>query len=264
MKHMVWWRWLAGTFVIISIWFYGAALVAPLAEWLFGGVQPWQALLRDLLPFLPFFVATPVVWRLLTGTPVSRLITARGRIDVGRLGYGFLLWFLLTAVTTGVDIVAHPSGYRFTFDVGRFVPFAMVAVLLLPAQTWAEEFFFRAWIIRWAASLPPIVRSVLSGVIFALPHLGNPEAVGHEWTGFAAWFLLGFGWAYASVRDGGIEVAMGAHLANNAFALLFVGYDGASLPTSAILTASGADIDGTLLILIFMVPLFLLGTSKRA
>lgn len=264
MKAMPWWRWLAATFIIVSIWFYGASLITMATRPVLSAQVPWQSLLADLLTFVPFTVATPLVWRYVTGTPVARLVDERGHVDRGRIALGFVAWFALTAVSTGIDALVHPAQYRYSFNAAVFVPFVLVTLLLLPAQTSAEEFFFRGWILRWAASLPPAARVTLSGLVFALPHLANPEAQGHEWTAFLAWFLLGGGWALASVRDRGIELALGAHLANNLFSLVFVGYDGAVLPTSAIFTARSVDIDATLVSLVVVVPLFLLATRRGA
>lgn len=263
MKHMPWWRWTAATFVIAALWIYPAAGLEALAKALVAGGQPWQKLLRDLVTFIPFFLATPLVWRYATGLPVARLVNMRGRIATSRIGVGFLAWFALSALSTGVDWLFHPAAYRVTFALATFVPFAIVVVLLLPLQSSAEELFFRGWILRWANGLPVPARVVISGLVFALPHAGNPEASGQALTALAAWFLLGAGWAYVSVRDGGIELALGAHLANNVFSLLIVGYDGAALPTSAIVTTSALNMYATLASLIVVVPLFALVTGRR-
>ncbi len=263
MKTMPWWRWVAATFVIAALWIYPAAGLAALAKALVGGGAPWEKLLRDLVTFIPFFIATPLVWRYASGQPVASLVNTRGRIAVPRIAFGFAAWFVLSALSTGVDWALHPSVYRYTFVVSTFVPFAIVVLLLLPVQSWAEELFFRGWILRWASGLPIPARVVISGLVFAFPHAGNPEASGQALAALTAWFLLGAGWAYASIRDGGIELALGAHLANNFFSLLIVGYDGAALPTSAIMTTSALNIYATVLSLLIMVPLFVLVSRPR-
>jgi membrane protease YdiL (CAAX protease family) len=263
MKRMPWWRWAAATFVIAALWIYPAAGLEVLAKALVPGGQAWQKLLRDLVTFIPFFLATPLVWRYATGLPVARLVNMRGRIATPRIGVGFLAWFALSALSSGVDWLLHPAAYRVTFEASTFVPFALVVLLLLPLQSSAEELFFRGWILRWAHNLPMPTRVVISGLVFALPHAGNPEATGQAVAALGAWFLLGAGWAYVSVRDGGIELALGAHLANNLFSLLIVGYDGAALPTSAIMTTSALHMVATLASLVVMVPLFVLVTRPR-
>ncbi len=263
MNPMPWWRWIAATFVIAVLWIYPAAMIAALAPQLLPGTAPWQQLLRDLAGFIPLFLATPLVWRYVTGTPIARLVNVTSRINRQRIVTGFVVWFLLSALSSAVDYPFHTSHYRLTFDAGNFLPFAAVVAVLLPVQAWAEELFFRGWILRWAAALPPLAQAVISGVVFALPHAGNPEASMHAAAALASWFLLGAGWAYASVRDGGIELALGAHLANNAFSLLIVGYDGAALPTAAIVTTSALDINATLVSLMILAPAFIFLTRQR-
>lgn len=264
MKAMAWWRWTAATFVIVALWIYPAAALESAVKALVSGNAPWQQLLRDLVTFVPFFIATPLVWRYATGRPVAQLVNLRGRIAFRRIGLGFLAWFALSALGSGIDWLLHPSDYRYTFAIGTFLPFAAVVILLLPLQSSAEELFFRGWILRWAGGLPMPAQVAISGIVFAVPHAGNPEASGQALAALAAWFMLGAAWAFVSVRDGGIELALGAHLANNCFSLLFVGYDGAALPTSAVVTASTLNIYGTLASLLVMVPLFVLVTRPRS
>ena len=259
--RMPWWRWVLATFVILSLWVYGSALITY-ALHAVPSTHPWQVLLHDLATFVPFLIATPLVWWYATRRPVAELINTRGRIDARRILHGFVAWFALSGLATLVDWRLHPGSYRGTFNASVFLPFALVTLVLLPVQSWAEELFFRGWILRWSTSLRLPAQVVLNGLVFALPHLGNPEASQQTLLAFGSWFLLGAGWAYASIRDGGIEVSMGAHLANNAFSLLLVGYDGAVLPTSAVFTTSSLDLSATFVSLVCVVPLFALVTRR--
>lgn len=257
MRTMPWWRWVAATVAIVFLWIYGAAIAAVLTDmFLPESDAPWRALFRDLMTFVPFFFATPLVWRYSARQPVARLVRASGAPSARRLATGFGWWLLLSTLASGVDWLLHRGDYRLTFDAGVFLPFLLVTVLLLPMQSWAEELFFRGWILRWSEHLLPWTRIGISGAVFALPHLGNPEAAGQATLALAAWFLLGAGWAFVSLRDGGLELAMGAHLANNVFSLLIVSYDDAALPTSGLVTTSTVDVAATVVSLLVMVPAF--------
>lgn len=264
MMRMPNWKWVVATLCIISGWLYGAAIVAGVAAALVPGDESWRTLLRELATFIPFIIATPLAWRIATRQPAVLLVNARGRIELPRIARGFVTWFVISAVSSGIDWVLRPDDYRITFALATFLPFLAVAILLLPVQCWAEELFFRAWILRWSAALPKPAQAVISGAVFAAPHLGNPEAAQETMLALSAWFLLGAGWAWVSARDGGIELAMGAHLANNVFSLLIVGYDDAALPTSAFLTTSALDMPSTLLAIAIATPLFVVLTRRRA
>lgn len=263
MRATPWWRWLAATFIILSAWIYLAPLFTAVTRALVPVGPAWATLAVDLSSFIPLFLATPLVWRFMFGLNIGSLINRRGRVDAARLGLGFGAWLALCALSTGIDWALHANEYRVTFALGAFAPFAIITALLLPVQTWAEELFFRGWILRWSTALPLPAQVVISGAVFALPHLGNPEAASDALPALLAYFLLGATWAYVSVRDGGIELAMGAHLANNAFSLLIVGYDDAALPTSAIVTTSNLNLTATIISLAIIGPVFALITGRR-
>lgn len=259
-----WWHWVIGTYAILVIWLFGGPIMAVAMNAVLGNpVGGWQELLVQLSTFIPFFIATPLVWRYLLKRPIAELVRWDGRARWGRIGYGFTVWFGLAVTSSGLNFVLAPDAYDFTFSLGAFIPFLVVALLLLPIQTSAEEFFFRGWLIRWAERRSTLVIVMISGTVFALPHLGNPEAKGHELAALAAWFVLGAGWAYVSVRDQGIELALGAHLANNLFAILFVAYGNAALPTSAVVTTPELNLDATAIAISVLMALFIFLTRPR-
>lgn len=264
MRPTPWWRWTGATFIIVCAWLFLAAVVSALTKAVLPGGPSWAVLLTDLSTFIPFLLATPLAWRYLLGNGLAMLVNVRGKVLVGRIGVGFGFWFALSALTTLLDAIINPGNYEYTFSLVAFVPFALVTVLLLPVQVGAEELFFRGWILRWASALPPVSQVVISGLVFALPHMGNPEASTDAQLALVAYFLLGAGWAYVSVRSGGIELAMGAHLANNAFSLLVVGYANAALPTSAIFTTRSLDLVTTVISLALMMPVFAYLTRRHS
>lgn len=263
MKRTPWWLWTAATFLIVAIWIVLAAAVSAAVTEVVPAGSAWASLLVDLSTFIPFFLATPLVWRYVLGRPVAELLNFSGRVLPRRIGVGFGAWLALCAISTGFDAMLHPEDYVYTFSAAKFLPFALVTVFLLPVQTWSEEFFFRGWILNWANALPRFSQVFISGIVFAWPHMGNPEAATDTVLALSAYFVLGAGWAYVSVRSGGIELAMGAHLANNAFSLLAVGYDDAALPTAAVFTTTSLNLVTTVVSLVMMVPAFAYVTRKQ-
>lgn len=257
-----WWHWVLGTYLIITIWFLGSPLLYDASSAVFGTGTAWQQLVRELSTFIPFFVATPLMWRYVLKRDISTLINSRGSVSTRRVVTGFGVWFAISLASSVIDYALNADNYRWSFSWSAFVPYAIAIAILLPLQTSAEEFFFRGWILQWAHAWGTQFKVVLSGLVFALPHLGNPEATGHEFPALAAWFILGAGWAYVSVRDGSIELALGAHFANNVFSLLVVGYDDAALPTSALLTTSSLNIEVTSGALAIAMILFIAVTRR--
>jgi hypothetical protein len=68
-------------------------------------------------------------------------------------------------------------------------------------------------------------------VLFALPHLANPEVAGEDLIRIIGYVAIGFGWAWVTLRDRTLELAIGAHAANNISAALLVGYVGSAIPS---------------------------------
>lgn len=258
-----WWHWLLGTYLILTGWFLGSPILFDATTSLLGDDRPWKQLAAELSTFIPFFLATPLVWRYLLKRDVRTLIAVDGSIRWRRIALGFGAWFGLSALSSLIDYAINADAYRVTFDAAAFLPFLVVALMLLPLQTSAEELFFRGWVLRWASRLPRAATLLISGAVFSLPHLGNPEAAGHEIAALLAWFTLGAGWAHVSLRDGGIELALGAHFANNIFSILVIGYDNAVLPTSAVLTTGDLNIEGTAIAIAILMWLFIAITRPR-
>ena len=161
-----------------------------------------------------------------------------------------------------VGILANPEAYRFEPQWETFLPFLIVGLVLLPMQTTAEELFFRGWIIQWAAGGWSNIwwLSTLSGVLFSLPHLLNPEATGDLLGAFVGYFTVGFALGWVTVRDRSLEIAIGAHMSNNLFAGLVVGYEGGALPAEALFVTEPIEWGASNLVGALVIPLFLLLT----
>ena len=134
---------------------------------------------------------------------------------------GFGIWVVVEIVGTLLDYLIAPHGFslsasRATLNLAAFV------VVGLAIQTFAEEFIFRGYFTQGILLLVkrPILASVLSGLLFGLPHISNgwPQAVNACFFGIAC--------AYIAIRTGGIAFTYGVHLANNLFgAIVLVSAD---------------------------------------
>ncbi len=103
-----------------------------------------------------------------------------------------------------------------SFD-GRLAHAIGAIVLLLPAAA-AEELVFRGWLLKLTGAFTRKVWMILliNGVAFSAIHVDpNPDA-------FLVRAVLGIGLAWATLRLGGVEFAVGAHAANNIIIVLFL------------------------------------------
>lgn len=226
-----------------GLWIVLGGLVIGFGNILLADADP---LLTAYLPdFLRFVVLWWLVWsaaRLLGREPRS-LFSQDGSFSRRWLLVGFGGWFGMQALLSGVGYLLTPTDYSWSFTPANLPAALLVAAVFLPVQTSAEELFFRSWIPQTLALSTQRVAVVTIGsaFLFALPHLGNPEVADQLGWAILAYGSLGAAWTYSAIRAGNLAIAIGAHLANNFFGLLIVGYANSALPALSIWTTPAAD-----------------------
>jgi membrane protease YdiL (CAAX protease family) len=253
-----WWRFLiAYPFIIITWFVIGsipiialAAVVAldnnpltGLASTGFVGIDPLLSFTVNMSSFIPFILATIIAVILIHKRPVRTLVTPEPKINWKRIFAGMGTWAVLAAVVAVVESLLYPGRYTFTPNITQFIPFAIVSVLIVPIQTSSEELFFRGYLIQniglkiknsWILSL-------LSGFLFTLPHLANPEVSVNAVLVPLFYFFFGAFATLVTLHDNGLELALGMHAGNNLFTALFVNATITALPTPALFIINELD-----------------------
>jgi CAAX protease family protein len=206
-----------------------------------NGVNPALSLALTLFPFVMAFCAILISARLIHGRPAASLVAPGRPIRWGRVAQGFAAWFVVGAAISLVEAIIFPGRYSLTLDPGRLLPFALVAVLLFPIQSSSEELFFRGYLLQGLALLTRnrLLLAVVTGLIFAALHIENPEVGAEFWLVMAFYFVFGVVLALITLRDGGLELALGVHAANNLFTALIANFKGSAVESPAIFTAAG-------------------------
>jgi hypothetical protein len=242
------WRGLLAVPLILFFWLILGSVPA-------GVVLVWSgAASADALSPLAYFLAAMAsfvclllgLWvavRGVHGRPFASLIRVEGPIRWRRAAQGFGAWFGLAALLAVAEALLFPGRYTFTLDAGSFRVFAFLIIGLVPIQAGTEELVFRGYLLQLAG---PWLRRrwalcALSGLLFALPHLGNPEIAVDLWLLLAYYFSFGFFAAFITLKDDGLELALGLHAANNIFAGLLANYPDSALPTPALFTLDTLD-----------------------
>jgi membrane protease YdiL (CAAX protease family) len=269
------WRWLLGTAIIVIFWQAGGVALILAAAKFFGvpvedletfpDVAPWKAAFITLISFVPLFFVVPFLYRLLLQLPFKRLITSREKVSFRRIWHGFIVMSALIVPLSAIDLFLNGEDYRYTFDLALFWPYLIVALTLLPIQTTAEEFFFRGWLLRWVSSgrLPIWIVVFINSSLFALPHMFNPEVKDYYLIAFIYFTSMGAMLTIATLRDKSLELAIGAHFANNFLTGVLVSYQDSALPSAALLMSGELDWIGSTVTAVLMVPLFLWLTRPR-
>jgi len=213
-------------------------------------LSPETGQFEGIPPLLPYLTVNFILVSLLIGLYISlrllherhliTLITPKSQISWKRVFSGFGVYFALLCLIGIVGLIFFPVSYRVSFNPAQFFIFLPIALILTPIQTSAEELFFRGYLMQWIAlkAKKPIIPILVSSLIFMLPHLLNPEADLNLLVMSSFYFLFGVFLAFVTVWDNSLELALGAHAANNLFVVLIVNYEDSALPSSPIFTAT--------------------------
>jgi len=177
-----------------------------------------------------FPVAFVALAALVANHPFLRYVTAATGVRWRLLAVGVCLSAIAMSPLVLADRLSAPGGASIPMlDVapdwlGR-LGYGVSALLLIPAAA-AEELLFRGWLMRQVAAFTrqPVVLVMLTAVLFAAAHFDfTPDA-------FLTRAIMGAGFAYMTLRLGGIEFSTGVHAANNILIVMFI--EPLSLPSA--------------------------------
>jgi hypothetical protein len=263
-----WWRYAAGVVFIFVCWMGGQVIIAvPLVS---REPDPARAdlllLALLLLSFAPGMAAVAVAVRLLHGRTFRTLVTPNAQVSWKRLATGFVGWFVLAAVAGLVEALLHPGRYQPNPEPLTVLPFLVVAALLIPLQAGTEELIYRGYLLQATGWLlrHPVLLSILNGLLFALPHAANPETSAGFVKVMFLYFLTGLFWAFITLRSGTLELAIGAHTANNLFTVVVANFQETAIPSRSFFTVTEIDANYQLVSLIVGMVVFYLVLVRRS
>jgi membrane protease YdiL (CAAX protease family) len=260
----------AGPTILLILWVMldGNPATSMTSEGAFPGVNVNISFTAMMLASWAFLAGIFLAVRFIHQRRLLTLVTPARSLDWKRLLQGFTAWFLLAALTGAGEALLYPGRYVLTLDLPRFLPFVFLALILLPLQTSAEELFFRGYLLQgFGLRIRNIlILSIISGIIFMLPHLLNPEAKLNYLLMSLYYFSIGAGMAYVTLRDGRLELALGMHAANNLFTGLFANAVVTVMPTPSLFTVMELDVvysTAASLIMILIFVLIFTGPLRR-
>jgi uncharacterized protein len=252
--------------VVISVIKNGGQVPSNILDFSALGINQNVGLVLMLLPFVVSFVAMVFLVKWLHRRSFAETINGRSKIRWSRIGSGFFVWGVLMAVYLLVTYLADSQNFVFNLQWGRFIALVVISLLLIPIQTTYEELLFRGYLPQGIAVLSrnrwfPLL---LSAVLFAVLHLANPEVAAYGfWLSMPQYLLFGLLFGLASVLDDGIEIAIGAHAANNIFLSVFITNSSSALQTPAMLVQQQIDPLYDMIGLSFCALLFLVFLGLR-
>jgi len=201
------------------------------------GMDPNLYLLALLFPFLVGLAAFFLLVRPLNGRSFFQIINGTGSFRWSRFFISGLVWILVSVIYLIVYLKVDAANFIINNKSLSLIPLVLISLLLIPVQASFEEILFRGYLMQGFAHL---VRSrwfplLMTSILFALMHALNPEV---KEFGFLAmmpqYLLFGLIFGLMTILDDGVEAAMGAHTANNAFLCIMVTNESSALQTPAL------------------------------
>jgi membrane protease YdiL (CAAX protease family) len=217
------WHYAVGLVLILALWF-GCGVVGYLALFQVAlPVDSWTGSYLALnLPFVPLIPLIALVIRFWHRRPVIGLVTAHRRIAWGRMAATFVAALVLVTTLSWLSgEEGDPDGTL--ADVLRALPWILV---LTPIQAAGEEVLFRGYLVQAAAAFTRSKAAIVlvNAVLFGGLHALNPEALVSPVFATLGYALAGAGLAWVAIRDDGIELTIGAHVANNLVSFLLIAW----------------------------------------
>ena len=208
-------------------------------------LPPNTTLVLMLFPFALVAVLVLVLIRYLHNISIREFITARDKIDWKRIGFAFTGIVLLNSLFFIISYYTNPSDFQWNFDPQAFATLFLIAIVLVPLQTSAEELFFRGYLMQGFGQIfkNRIFPLLITSLLFGFMHFGNPEIDKLGPLLIVSYVSMGFFFGIITLMDEGLELALGYHAGNNLLISLLVTSDWTAFQThSLFLDVSEPDV----------------------
>ena len=226
-------------FIVIAISKMKGKLVlsGSMPDFAASGIDLNLAFSLMVFPFILALLTMILLMKPLHGRKFISVINGGIPVRWSRIFTSALVWLVISAVYLYINIKASPSDYAINNTSGSLYIIAVLALLLIPFQAAFEEILFRGYLMQGLTILAKNrwVPILTTSLMFGLMHSFNPEIDAYGfWTMLPQYVFFGLVFAIPTMLDDGIEIAIGAHAANNIFLSIFLTSKASALQTPAL------------------------------
>lgn len=200
-------------------------------------LDPNTGLMMMLFPFIAGLAAFAFLVKSLNHRTLKTTINGTGKIRWNRFFISAFVWLILSAIYLFVYLKIEPGNFTLNNKTTSLIALSVISLLFIPFQAAFEEVLFRGYLMQGFAVLLknrwfPLV---MTSAFFGLMHAFNPEVKEFGFfTMMPQYIFFGLIFGVITILDDGIEAAMGAHTANNAFLCIMVTNQSSALQTPAL------------------------------
>lgn len=209
-----------------------------------GGMPDFELMGIDLnlglaLMVFPFILAFfTIVWiiRPLHNRSFGTVVNGGRKVRWGRMMLSAFIWAGMSGLWLLYSVRNDPGNFSLNNTSGTLLILAVLSLVLIPFQAAFEEILFRGYLMQGFAVLARNrwVPIVVTSLLFGLMHSLNPEVQEYGFlTMMPQYVFFGLVFAVLTMLDDGIEIAIGAHAANNVFLSVFLTHKDSAVQTQA-------------------------------
>ena len=217
-------RWIGGTLTVLFCWFVGGGIILvpflllsggrPTPAGQLAGGNPFWVYLGTDLSFLGIWLGLWLALRFIHQRPFLTLVTSAPKINWTRAVKDSVSGSRWRSFFSLAEFALYPARVRYTFKPACWFVFLPFVLILTPIQTSAEELLFRGYGLQGVGRLSRnwVILVLVNGLLFALPHMLNPEVVrnpGESALLFLNYFGTGGRFAFFVLRDNRLEAHAG-------------------------------------------------------
>jgi membrane protease YdiL (CAAX protease family) len=272
-----WWRYLISIVLILFIVPIMGSIIFVIAlgiggfpleniDSLFEGTEtssnavsfPILSYIALYLPYFLFAVGIFITIKWIHERQFTSLIRFNKQILWQRIFQGFFLWTLLLALLYLYSYLTSPSSFQVNFNPTLWIPFLLFNIIATPVQTSVEELFFRGYLLQGLGLLVKnkFILILLNSLLFAVPHFFNPEMERSPVLMALYYLSVGIFLALITIKDNGLELALGVHAAHNFWISTFFTTKDSVLSTPAIFISEPGEPIWTLIFYLLKAGLF--------
>jgi len=201
------------------------------------GIDPILGLVALLFPFIIGLGAFILLVKPLNLRSFMAVINGTNSFRWNRFFISAIVWAAISALYLFISLKLDPGNFTLNNTSKTLIPLIIISVLLVPFQASFEEVLFRGYLMQ---GFSVIIRNrffplIMTSLLFGLMHGLNPEIKEFGfWTMMPQYITFGIIFGVMTILDDGIESAMGAHSANNAFLCIMVTTKSSALQTPAV------------------------------
>lgn len=229
------------------------------------GIDQNLSLVILLTPAVLGFIVLLVLMLKLHKRKAGDIASAEGRIRWNRLFTGVFVWLIILIIADVIFKNLNPENYVFQYDPSLFFILIIIAVLIIPLQSWFEELLFRSYLLVGTGLLfrSRLIALLITSLAFGLLHSFNPEVkeLGF-WATMPYYVSFGVFAGLLVIFDNGIELACGVHAINNLYGAIFVTYENSVLKTPALYNKKSIDPQTEIITFLIAATLFIIIMSK--